>query len=236
MLRSSSDLDFEKAAKYRDSLNTYKYLSQSYKSGEELLEGIGDLEKAGSNLLKLIKILSFYFPTYDLYLKDSVKKLKKFKIEFYDISNLADSYIVGSFITLEGEDFNKSLYRRFRIKHQSKQNDFGAMEEILKRRVRHFSDWGKPDLIVIDGGKGQLSKALNIVEKHKIPTISLAKKDETIFLKPLRSLDVSSRSNYRSIELPKSDPALQILIKGRNEVHRFGLSYNRKLRSSSIKV
>ena len=234
MLKSSKNLDFESAVKYRTSLDSYKYLSQNYKSREELLEGIGDLEKAGSNLFKLIKLLSFYFPAFDTYLKDPLTKLSKFKIEFYDISNLGDKYIVGSFITLEGEDFNKNLYRKFKLKTQIEQNDFVAMEKILRRRFAHLKDWGRPDLIVIDGGKGQLSAALKVTIKYKIPTISLAKKEETIFLKPEDKQKMLSDRVYSSIGLSKSDPMLQILVKGRDEVHRFGVTYNRKLRSLNL--
>lgn len=234
MFEMSEKLDFESAAKIRDSMNNYQYMSNSYKTGEELLEGIGELEKAGSNLNKLIQILSFYFPIFDTYLNKPTDSLSKFRIEFYDISNLGDTNIVGSFITLEGEDFNKNLYRKFKLKDQGVQNDFQAMAKVLERRMDHLESWGRPDLIVIDGGKGQLSVALKVTGKYKIPTVSLAKKQETIFLKSLKNFNDLSLAKFTSLELPTTDPALKILIKGRNEVHRFSVSYNRQLRSKSL--
>lgn len=231
---AAKNLNYEKAASLRDSLNSYQYLSNSHKSSEELLEGVGDLEKAGSHLIKLIKILSFYLPVFDIYLNKPETHLSSFKIEFYDISNLGDTHIVGSYITLEGEDYNKSLYRRFKIRGQKTQNDFESMKRIIERRLSHIKDWGKPDLIVIDGGKGQLSSVLKATEQYKIPTISIAKRNETIILKPVRNSKGSAQ--YTTIELPKTDSALKILIKGRNEVHRFGLSYNKMLRSKSVSL
>lgn len=233
MQKASSNLEYEKAANLRDSLNNYQYLSNSHKSSEELLENVGDLEKAGSHLIKLIKILSFYLPIFDTYLNKPESSLSKFKIEFYDISNLGDTHIVGSYITLEGEDYNKSLYRKFKLKGQKKQNDFAAMQKIIERRLKHLKDWGRPDLIVIDGGIGQLSSVLKATEPYKIPTISIAKRNETIILKPIRNSKGSAQ--YTSIELPKTDSALKILIKGRNEVHRFGINYNKSLRRKSLK-
>jgi excinuclease ABC subunit C len=217
MKEYSKSLKYEEAAKVRDKLNYYEYLSTKYQSQQELILGVGEIEKNGFAVEYLISLLSYYFP--------KLKNInpEKFKIEVFDISNTGSEIIVGSQIAMLGETFDKDNYRRYKIKNQKEQDDFSAMGQMLKRRMGNISKWGKPDLILIDGGKGQLSSVLQHTDKHKIPTVSLAKKDETIFVK--------TGDKFSSLDLSKNDPALNILIKGRDETHRFGLAYNKKLRS-----
>ena len=128
-------------------------------------------------------------------------------------------------ITLIGGQFDKNFYRKFKIRKQTVQDDFRAMQEVLNRRFLHLRDWGIPDLLVIDGGKGQLSKIVELAEQKNISAISLAKKNETVYLR--------KEGKYVRVDLPLSNLALKLLIKGRNEVHRFGLEYNRKQRKIS---
>lgn len=216
----SKNMEYENAAEIRDKLAYYDYLSQRYKSTEELLEDIGNLDNNNKALEELIRIINFYFKK-----KDTNDSLDKFRIEFYDISNLGDKIIVGSMITLIGGQFDKNFYRKFKIRKQTAQDDFRAMQEVLNRRFLHLRDWGIPDLLVIDGGKGQLSKIVELTEQKNISAISLAKKNETVYLR--------KEGKYVRVDLPLSNLALKLLIKGRNEVHRFGLEYNRKLRKIS---
>lgn len=218
--KQSKNLEYEEAAKTRDRLKYYEYLSTKYKSGQELILDVGEIEKGGFSSKYLMDILSFYFPK----IKD--KNPTKFRIEFFDISNTASEIIVGSQICIIGERFDKSNYRKYKIRNQEKQDDFSAMKQMLMRRMNNIKKWGKPDLIVIDGGKGQLSSVLPVIEPFDIPVISIAKKEEILFLK--------QNDKYVKLELAKSDPALSIIIKGRDETHRFGVGYNRKLRSKKL--
>lgn len=149
------------------------------------------------------------------------------KIECFDISNIQGSDIVASVVVFENGKPKKSEYRKFKIKSVSgKPDDFASMEEAIERRYsRLLNEGGKmPDLIVIDGGKGQLSSAVKSLEKLGIknqPIISIAKKFEEIYF-PNFDLPQS---------LPKSSPALYLLQRIRNEAHRFAITFHREVRA-----
>jgi len=143
-------------------------------------------------------------------------------IDCFDISNLGLSIAVGSCVRFVNGMPEKSFYRKFRIKTIKDQNDFAMISEIVSRRYSKEDKLNLPHLVLIDGGKGQLHSALDAISKLglKIPCISIAKENEEIFM-----------PNYPSpIVIPKSSRSLKILQYLRNEAHRFGLSYNIKLR------
>lgn len=147
-------------------------------------------------------------------------------IDCFDISNFGTSYAVGACSRLvDGKPF-KPGYRRFKIKLAVAQNDFAMIHEIVTRRYSSIIEKTNheqiPDLIVIDGGKGQLHSGANAIERLglDIPCISIAKAEEIIY----------SYENDREIRLPKSNLALRVVQLARDEVHRFGLAYNVKLR------
>lgn len=150
-----------------------------------------------------------------------VEKLSK--IECYDISTIQGAFSTASLVVFTDGEKNSSLYRRFRIKTVgsiSKPNDFAMMREVLQRRFRH-EEWEFPNLIIVDGGKGQISSALEILTRNNlsIPLVGLAKREETIIT-----------SDFKEIVLPKSSPALQLVMRIRDEAHRFAITYHRKLR------
>jgi excinuclease ABC subunit C len=130
----------------------------------------------------------------------------------------------------EGRE-NKKEYRRFKIKSFEGNNDFLAIEEIVKRRYLRLLKEGKdfPDLIVIDGGKGQLSSAKKAIDSlnlyKKVNLISLAKKEEEIFLE----------DNLIPLKLSRKSKALKLLQRIRDETHRFAITYNRLLRKKDIR-
>ena len=125
----------------------------------------------------------------------------------------------------------KSAYRKFKIRStEGKPDDFLSMKEVLTRRLARLGtkNWEKPDLIIIDGGKGQLSSVMQIVEELGITDIdfvSLAKREEEVFL-PHQS---------KSILLPRDSNALYLIQRIRDEAHRFAITFHRDLRSKSIK-
>lgn len=146
-------------------------------------------------------------------------------IDCFDISNFGTSFAVGSCIRFVNGEPNKRGYRKFKINTIPGQNDFAMIEEIVSRRylLAEKSDQDQlPDLIVIDGGKGQLHSAINAIHKlgMDIPCISLAKENEEICI-PYSS---------KPIVLPRSNSALKLLQHIRDEAHRFGLAYNVNLR------
>ena len=146
-----------------------------------------------------------------------------------DISHNQGRDMVGSLVWFEAGRPRKAEYRRFRIKGLSGQDDFAAIHEVVTRYLTRRRDEGKPlpDLLVIDGGKGQLSSAVDAAAKAGVPDLalaSLAKRDEEVFL-PGRS---------DPIRLPRRSPSLRLLQRLRDEAHRFGLAYSRRRRTERV--
>ncbi len=150
-------------------------------------------------------------------------------IECFDISNHGEEFAVGSMSRFVGGIPNKSGYRKFKIKTVSGRDDFAMIEEIVKRRYYRLLEENSelPDLIVIDGGKGQLSSAMHALESLglNLPCISLAKENEEVYLP----------KNKNPIIIPKYKASLKILQYARDETHRFGVAYNRTIRKNQIK-
>ena len=145
-------------------------------------------------------------------------------IECFDISNHGTDYAVGSMSCLvDGKPF-KSGYRKFKIKTVEGRDDFAMINEIVKRRyLRLKHEESKfPDLILIDGGRGQLNSALDALHAIgvSIPCVSIAKENEEVYHPKLKD----------PIIMPKSHQALKVLQYARDEAHRFGVEYNRLLR------
>ena len=174
------------------------------------------------------------------------------RIECYDISNTQGTNSVGAMVVFEAGRPKSSEYRRFKIKTVEGPNDFASHQEMLRRRFRRQSsnnseidialeentsedtpqieqetplqhEWAVPDLIIIDGGKGQLSAAMEVLQELHIdiPTVGLAKENEEIFVP----------GSPDPIILPRSSQGLYMVQRIRDEAHRFGITYHRKLRS-----
>lgn len=144
------------------------------------------------------------------------------RIECYDISNTQGTNATGSMVVFTDGEKDAKWYRRFKIKPETKgPNDFAMMYEVLQRRIRH-TEWPLPELFIVDGGKGQTSSAKKALEDSgvTIPLVGLAKKQEIIIT-----------SDFREIILPKRSHALQLVMRIRDEAHRFAITYHRKLRS-----
>ncbi|MCY4402470.1 MAG: excinuclease ABC subunit UvrC [Candidatus Poribacteria bacterium] len=161
------------------------------------------------------------------------------RIEAYDISNLGDRYAVGSMVVLEDGKPTSSEYRQFRIRDVIGQNDYAMMQEVITRRFRRaetgdvkFSKL--PDLMLIDGGKGQLSSVHAALQTFtnadldpvptQIPVIALAKRIEEIFVP----------NNPDPIVLREDNPTLHLIQRLRDEAHRFAITYHRKLRHKAL--
>jgi len=150
-------------------------------------------------------------------------------IECFDISNHGEDFAVGSMSRFVDGRPDKSGYRKFKIKTVSGRDDFAMIGEIIKRRYfRLLEEKSRlPDLIVIDGGKGQLNAALNSLQSLglKLSCVSLAKENEEVFIPKQKN----------PILIPKNKPSLKILQHARDETHRFGVAYNRTVRKNQIK-
>jgi excinuclease ABC subunit C len=151
-------------------------------------------------------------------------------MECFDISHISGTYVVASMVRFAGGKPDKDHYRRFRIKSFVGNDDYRAMEEVVGRRYSRLREEGRPfpDLVVIDGGRGQVAAALKAfvaLELPPPPIIGLAKKDETIIFPDKRA----------ALDLPLSHPGLQLLQRLRDEAHRFANTYNADLRSKKIR-
>ncbi len=157
----------------------------------------------------------------------NLSKLPK-RIECYDISNTQGTESVASMVVFVDGKAKKDQYRRFRIKTVIGPNDFASMNEVLKRRLGHMDndkEFAKdnPDLIIVDGGKGQLSMAVEALEEmgyDDIAICGLAKKEEILFL-PERE---------EGVYLPRDSQGLYLVQRIRDEAHRFAITYHRSLR------
>lgn len=149
------------------------------------------------------------------------------RIECYDISNFQGSQATGSMTVFINGTADKSKYRKFRIKKLKTPNDFAMHQEVMGRRLKH-AEWGMPDLMIIDGGKGQVSSILAVMAhyKSKIPVIGLAKKFETLVI-PFYN---GNKIEFQEVRVPHSNPAINLARRIRDEAHRFAINYHRTLR------
>ena len=160
-------------------------------------------------------------------------KLKNFphRMECYDISHIQGTNTVASMVTFINGVKKSSEYKKFKIKlTEGKPDDFLSMKEVLTRRLSKLGEkkWDKPDLIIIDGGKGQLSSVMQIIKElgvEGIDVVSLAKKNEEVFL-PDKS---------EPVILPRKSSALFLFQRIRDEAHRFAITYHRQLRAKTMK-
>ena len=153
------------------------------------------------------------------------------RMECYDISNISGVDKVGSMVVFVDGEADRSSYRRFKIKTVEGANDFASLQEVLTRRLLKLGSdeenkFPKPDLIIIDGGKGQLSAVKSIFDSMNIEgieLISLAKREEEVF----------TLASDESIKIPHRDYSLKMLQRIRDEAHRFAITYFRNLHSKN---
>ncbi|MBA2566032.1 MAG: excinuclease ABC subunit UvrC [Gemmatimonadetes bacterium] len=153
------------------------------------------------------------------------------RIACFDVSTIQGADPVGAGVVFDDGQPRKAEYRRFRIKYVEGQDDFAMMAEIVGRYLRGRLEGGEdlPDLLVVDGGKGQLGSALAVLRElgvDDVPVIALAKQDEEVFL----------AGRGESVTLPRRSEALRLLQRIRNEAHRFAVTYHRRRRSARTLV
>lgn len=203
---------FERAGKIKKQLDGMAYITTQVTGPEEYLENPQLLlDKREDELQGLTKELGL--PSTPV------------RIECYDISTIQGRFAVGSMVVFTNGQPDKSQYRRFRIRYKEipkdVPNDFWMMREVLSRRLKN--DWPLPDLFLIDGGKGQVSAVLAVLEENgiHIPVAGLAKRLEELFVP----------GKETSIQLPHEAPALHLVQRLRNEAHRFAITYHKKIRN-----
>jgi excinuclease ABC subunit C len=215
MKEAADRLAFERAAQLRDSLEALNHIREpvTFRSLKEE-EVKGRLESTRA-LQELQSALSLPRPP--------------LRIECFDISHIQGTETVASMVCFDRGRANKSAYRKFKIKTVPGVDDFASMAEVVGRRYRRVKEeklpW--PDLILIDGGPGQLSaagRAFAEVTDRRVPLASLAKREEEVFLPGRKD----------PVRLSKDSPALQLLQRVRDEAHRFAVNFHRSRREKAV--
>lgn len=210
MMHKSKAAKFEEASSIKKIIEGINYVTSPNRV-KLYLENPNFLAEESSLALKQLK-------------KDlDLEKLPE-RIEGYDISNIQGKQATGSMVVLTNGEIDKSQYRKFKIRISGRPNDVAMHKEMLQRRLKH-SEWQFPDLIIIDGGRGQVRGAQFEIRnlKFKIPVYGLAKRMEWLY-----------PPEGEPIRLPKKSLSLKLLQRLRDESHRFALSYHRKLRDRVV--
>lgn len=207
--------DYEKARDTKIQIDNIRYITQERFSSYEFLNNPNFVEDIRNDEAKeTISILN------DVGLK--IENLNR--IECYDVAHIAGSYTTASMVTFFNGEPDKNYYRHFRVRTQKKPNDVGALKEIISRRVRHFNDWGTPDLLVVDGGKGQVKVFYEKLKHYNIPVVGLAKRHESIVSIKEEEGDL----HFTEKRLPRGN-AKNLFQRLRNEAHRFARRYHHHL-------
>lgn len=280
MFAYSKNMEFEKASKIRDKINDIKYSTTHIKIDNDVDDiSVSEIkEQQRANAIKDL-IQNLKFPESKLFYH------KGFRIECYDISNIQGTSPVSAMTVMIDGQIRPDQYRKFRIRTKDTPDDFKMLQETLERRLKYIADIGEnqskltvqkkqksskasskdliddsfcqiPDLIIIDGGKGQLASSYLILREYglekKIPMVGLAKREEELFLMTNQIKEMNNEEPYdfedektsKHIEqfekrfirvlLPRRSESLFLVQRIRDEAHRFGITYHRKLRSKKM--
>lgn len=202
------DLSEKNVNHFRDDLRKKKMLNLEQKTADERMTLLQQLQK------------DLQLPALPLY------------IECFDNSNFQGSYPVSAVVCFKNGQPSKPDYRRFKIKTVTGINDFASMTEVVYRRYKRLLEEGKPlpQLVIIDGGKGQLSAAMQSISSLQLPgstsVVGLAKNEEEIFFP----------GDTQSLKLPWDSDSLKLIRRIRDEVHNYGITFHRSLRSKGTFV
>ena len=214
MERASSELAYERAAQLRDNVRVLGQMAERVLLSRVREEDLGARLAASRGVSSLQTALGLARPPAH--------------IEAFDISHLFGKQAVGSMVCFVDGLPNKSHYRHFKLRTVAGIDDFKAMDEVVSRRYARLKreDRPLPDLVLIDGGKGQLGAAEDALGRLgvKVPLAALAKREEEVFV-PARP---------EPVPIPKDSPALHLLERLRDEAHRFGITFHRLLRGKAL--
>lgn len=233
MKKLAAQKNFEEAGKIRDQLSDLEYVTQRIRI-DNTTDDDNFLKKKLSTNHQAIEQLGQKLKIDLFQEKIKTKDLNTIRIECYDISNIQGSNATGSMVVFVGGRPAKDHYRKFKIRLKTTPDDFAMMQEVLTRRFgrkpsQDLSFREIPDLIIIDGGKGQLSSAYEILGGlsiiKSVSIVGLAKKQEEIFK--------IAEGEFKRIVLPRRSNALYLVQRIRDEAHRFAIGYHRLLRSKS---
>lgn len=210
----SKTQDYEEASVIREKIKTLDYITQERIDTQEFLQNPNlsdDIRKKEIDRLK------------NLINENSTTKplTKLHRIECFDIAHLSGVYATASMVVLIDGEKENSEYRHFKVQQKNSQSDYDSIREIVKRRIKHLKNWGVPDLIIIDGGLGQVKIASNEFIKYNIYVVGIAKNPDRLIF-----------ANGIKIRLQKE--TLHIVSRIRDEAHRFARRLHHKLISKSL--
>jgi len=207
MEQASKQQDFEQAAKLRNQIQGLKALSQAMIfASDEFVELSADpaLEELG-------KVLRMPEPPR--------------QIEGFDISHQSGTNVVGSCVVFKNGVASRAGYRMFKLGKQ-RNNDFANMREVIIRRLKHLEDWGKPDLVLIDGGVGQLTAVEDLLMEAGIRVAGWNKSSQELIV-------VNQNGFHRTVKLKENSHAYKLIVRIDSEAHRFAINYHTKLKRQS---
>lgn len=214
---ASKAQDYEQAAILRDNVTALEHMDERITVREIKLEQLGERIDRSRGVSELQKALALKRPP--------------LRMECFDISHFQGTSTVASMVVFERGEPKKDDYRKFKIKTVNGIDDFASMGEVVGRRYRRLRDEGRtlPDLILIDGGKGQLSAAQlairKVLESSRVPPMaSLAKREEELFLP----------ESSTPIRLPQDSAAMHLVQRIRDEAHRFAIRFHRERRAKAF--
>jgi len=212
MLQASKNENFENASLIKKQLDSLNYIISGWHNLKNMFSDISLPEdKQSQAILELKNTLKPYL---------TLKNINR--IEAYDISQMGNKYFVASMVVWQNGEIDHSEYRKFKIRSKSSPDDQFMMKEAVYRRLKH-PEWTSPDLLLLDGGKPQVSAVSSVCN---LPIIGLAKKEETIIIK--------HSDSWVEIKLPPKSQTLLLLKRLRDEAHRFANKYRRELMKKEL--
>ena len=215
MYEAAAKGDYERAAEYRNQFFGLKGLgTKIIFSDKELLDISSD--KALEDLQDMLGL-----------------ERPPIRIEGYDISHQSGKNVTGSMVCFINGAADRTKYRRFKLRKQQN-NDPESMREVIMRRLNHLKDWGRPDLIVLDGSVGQIAAIRQLAERAKIPVIGRDKSGDHSKNARVRIVIPEGGSDYRMVELAKNSHVAKLIARIDEESHRFAIQYHTLLKRKDV--
>jgi len=214
MKKASANQNFEEAARLRDQIEKIEYITRPRIPTEYYVQNPNLYEDIRNKELNELK---------DVLVDCKLKIVNLERIECFDVAHLAGTNATASMVTFINGEKEKTFYRHFRIRQKKGGSDIDSLKEVIKRRITHLDDsWGKPDLIIVDGGVGQVNAFNNVLSGYKvnIPVIGISKNPDKLIVGDGK---IKIKGN-----------ALHLISRLRDEAHRFARSYHHKLVSKNL--
>ena len=226
MLALAETEQFEKALIIKNKIQLIKEItSYQYKLKSDLILPNFAQKESQEALIHLKRILRQ---------EGIVDNKKEFhRIEGYDVSNTMGQNATVSMVVIIDGQIEPNQYKFFKIKSLDTPNDYGMLQEALIRRQKHLVEWGKPDCILIDGGKGQVRAVTKIWQERQVPIIGLVKNPDRLVVAHTNP-DSRNGLETKIIRLPNDHPTLKMLQRLRDEAHRFAKKHHSRLRTKNF--